>query len=1501
MTTFAGGTAQNTVIATRLVTFVDGYNNSTISEQTIEVGTDAEVPNDPSHQNLVFAGWYRYDDQDERVTDFTNILENLRVVAKYASDLNGNGIADEDETRYTITFRDSFDGSILGTEQVLPGMSATAPIVPAHEGRTFVGWNGAYTNVTRSATVDTVYTVDAVENPEQPGNVLVEETFYTVTFIDDDTDEVISTVRVREGLTAPTPNIPTHENRVFDRYVGDYSNVTSDRTIRVLFTDDLNGDGTRDDIQTHYTVEFMVLPYLNGIHGKFEDGAILKYENIVEGVKFSQVNIVVPKAVPENEHYSVSWKQDNGDTITDWDNTEDVTVNSNLIYTVSFIPDVDKNNDGITDTEQQDLLRTLKITYVNKNGKELAIAYEHQYLVGEEYKVSSPDVAKYTANIKVVEGKMQADENGSVERPYEITVQYTAKTENDTANNNGIADDDETYQLTVKHISKSAEGKEITLHEPTTQKVVAFTTYTAEPVELEFYEPKAVVTGEMPNQNHEVVIEYKTKTEDSNHDGIADETQSFEVKVRVPHGKVKEVSEIVKYGTRKVFVVEPEEGYTIDGMTVDCTGVTIEGNKVIVVVKKETTCTVSLPQKKYTVEVTAENGNIKNENGSFDTTSRLEVVHGNNAVFDLEANPKYVFDNIDVTCASATVDAENKILTIANITSNVSCKVTYKLDNDGNGIADDNQFNLTVEINHGTTEQSKFSVKKGEIIKFKVTPNTGYKLTDYTNHGINNGVCPVGVFQVENDQFVLDTSKYNRDLDCGINLNPDMYRLDLYVESDGEITYNYRSGGTINTITNLPKPVVENRTYSYTSCIYNKTQQELPQSSISLNGEMISVKNIAEDTTCTAHFILDQNGDGIDDRTPEGQVTLTFAVGNHGTLVGNTTITGAYNQLTLEEIASIYGDVIPTVNPENGYHFDGWDNKNITISGNTTFTASIVGLPQELVVNYVSIGEKENHPLTKEPVKTTVLTGERYDVTSDFPGYTLITEPAQQLTGNMPVGGLHLTVKYEPVNDRNHNGQNDDEETIRKTVTVRHISINPTDNEENELLIEPIEDLLVGEERTINASEVLLSKNYELVSTESSKTITVSENDSENIVTFIYRVKEGSDNNHNGIDDNDYDHEIYYTLNVRYYRIDPISNEKIELTDYAVVDKKVLSNMNYNETKTLEFYKADKTVEGTMDSDKTIVVTYIYQKPTVVFVTPVADRTTWTNENVIVEVEATAVTENVQYSFNGGAWTTSNQFVVSASAETVSVVVKDENGVSSETIERVVYVDKDKPVVNVTAPDGKKELTSVEVQVQVNDLGNSKLSEVNVVFGVTNLTEYNEAIKEMKEHGETALSLLNSDGTVSNFSAYQEGKYFVYAKDHAGNEGFDIVEVKNLKKEGIQEGDPDGKEDLGNGIKAQYSIRHAGFLDGSLFGILPWREITIKSDTENIESVQYVRGYYLENDFPTNASDAEVIKANKEYKFTVQNWRKSATRVWTARIAYTEDGKTKYKILHIYN
>ena len=64
------------------------------------------------------------------------------------------------EDCFTVTFRD-WDGTVIKTEQVEPGASATAPADPTRTGFTFTGWDVDFTNVTSNLVVTAQYSVNS--------------------------------------------------------------------------------------------------------------------------------------------------------------------------------------------------------------------------------------------------------------------------------------------------------------------------------------------------------------------------------------------------------------------------------------------------------------------------------------------------------------------------------------------------------------------------------------------------------------------------------------------------------------------------------------------------------------------------------------------------------------------------------------------------------------------------------------------------------------------------------------------------------------------------------------------------------------------------------------------------------------------------------------------------------------------------------------------------------------------------------------------------------------------------------------------------------------------------------------------------------------------------------------------------------------------------------------------------------------------------------------------
>lgn len=121
----------------------------------------------------------------------------------------------------TITFVNE-DGTVLDTQKVDYGKSATAPKNPEKTGYTFAGWDGTYQNVKEDATVTATYTKNT----------------YKVTFKETDGTKIGSTQNVpyNEAAVAPDEsslNIP--EGYTFTGWSENFEHVTSDLDIYPVY------------------------------------------------------------------------------------------------------------------------------------------------------------------------------------------------------------------------------------------------------------------------------------------------------------------------------------------------------------------------------------------------------------------------------------------------------------------------------------------------------------------------------------------------------------------------------------------------------------------------------------------------------------------------------------------------------------------------------------------------------------------------------------------------------------------------------------------------------------------------------------------------------------------------------------------------------------------------------------------------------------------------------------------------------------------------------------------------------------------------------------------------------------------------------------------------------------------------------------------------------------------------------------------------------------------
>ena len=249
------------------VTFVD-YNDDVLKTEEVTSGEAATAPTEPTREGYDFAGWDK---------EFTNVTANLTVKATYTV------------KTFTVTFVD-YDDSPIGTAQTVEyGQAATAPTEPTREHYTFKQWDTDFSNVKANLTVKAVYEENAKANYTNLNAAIAQaealtedeytaatwsalqtaltaakavdknlyaddqdvidqatsaltaaiaalaEVTFTVTFVDWDDSPICEAQTIKKGGAATAPSNPTREGYTFIGWDTEFTNVTSDLTVKATY------------------------------------------------------------------------------------------------------------------------------------------------------------------------------------------------------------------------------------------------------------------------------------------------------------------------------------------------------------------------------------------------------------------------------------------------------------------------------------------------------------------------------------------------------------------------------------------------------------------------------------------------------------------------------------------------------------------------------------------------------------------------------------------------------------------------------------------------------------------------------------------------------------------------------------------------------------------------------------------------------------------------------------------------------------------------------------------------------------------------------------------------------------------------------------------------------------------------------------------------------------------------------------------------------------------
>ena len=341
-------------VDTYTVTYTDGVDGEEVFKDQVYSGltagtaTPAFAGGTPTREGYVFAGW--------KPAVAGTVTGNATYVAQWKVDANGNGIADDEETKYTVIYTDGAANGAAFAEQKHPNLLSGTPTPkwqgmtdePKWEDHVFVGWEP---KVAEKVTESVKYVAQWKDDKNHNGIDDDQEDKLTVIYNDGEAEGASFADQKHEnllpGTATPTWKGMTDEPKWEDHvFVGWAPKVAEKVTESVKYVaqwkDDKNGNGTPDDEETKYTVT-----YTDGVENEeiFKDQV---YEGLLsgeatpkfegkeptrKGYVFAGWKPAVAEKVTGNATYVAQWKEDkNGNGTPDDEETK---------YTVTYTDGVE--------------------------------------------------------------------------------------------------------------------------------------------------------------------------------------------------------------------------------------------------------------------------------------------------------------------------------------------------------------------------------------------------------------------------------------------------------------------------------------------------------------------------------------------------------------------------------------------------------------------------------------------------------------------------------------------------------------------------------------------------------------------------------------------------------------------------------------------------------------------------------------------------------------------------------------------------------------------------------------------------------------------------------------------------------------------------------------------------------------------------------------------------------------------------------------------------------
>ena len=497
-----------------------------------------------------YVSWASYEKASQTKEHYTIIswenvswvmpADNLTLTVIYSANLdaNDNGIADQNETHYTLTIH--YVNAQNGT--LYPDYSWS-----------YVAW-AEY--IIASNTSDTNYTIESwkeIVNWIMP----VQNTAITVTYTAKndangngvaDEDEPHHTLTIHYKNSKWSTVFPDHTESVvewasyivnspekthytIDKPIVSWTMGEENITVTVTYnttTADTNNNWVADEDETAHQ---LTINYNYSRGGQASETVTANY---LSWINYSVISPIIANYTANIA--TVEWIM--------WD--ADKTIN--VIYT----PDVDNNNNGIADALDSKYTATVHYVY-SRGWVAHADKTQQDILSGLNYSITSPTIAHYTPNRQTVSWTITGDN-------VEVTVTYTPVTD---VNGDGYADEDET-KYTVIYTDWVVDV--VVFADKVFSNILSWTitpTYNGSLIRTDYlfsWWTPSVATKVIWNATY--TAQWK---EDMNNNGIDDDTEDKYTITIKDWETIISTQEIVSWAKINLPAIPTKDGYVFDG------------------------------------------------------------------------------------------------------------------------------------------------------------------------------------------------------------------------------------------------------------------------------------------------------------------------------------------------------------------------------------------------------------------------------------------------------------------------------------------------------------------------------------------------------------------------------------------------------------------------------------------------------------------------------------------------------------------------------------------------------------------------------------------------------------------------------------------------------------------------------------------------------------------------------------------------------------------------